>query len=56
MIIQFFNLTAPRSLPLYRKHKIRKNVETKDDNAKNECVQLEDNPAYGEVNIYEEIQ
>ena len=54
--MNFGNLIAPHSPTLYRKHKIRENAETKEDNAKNECLQLEDNPAYGEVNIYEEIQ
>ena len=56
MIYHFGYLIAPHSLTLYRKHKSRENAETKEDNAKNECVQLEDNPADGEVNIYKESQ
>ena len=40
----------------YRRHKTGDDTEVKEESNYHECFQLEDNPAYGGVNIYEEIK
>ena len=47
---------TPSHCRQYRRHKIGGDTEVKEESNNHECIQLEDNPAYGGVNIYEEIK